>query len=125
MEMPAQYRVLVVEDNRDAGQAMKRLLGELGHQAEVAATGGQALEVARRFQPQIVLVDLVLPDIDGCDLVDDLKQALQGAAVRYVAVTGHDGLETRIKVARCGCETLLTKPVKSDALEALLNARAP
>ncbi len=62
-------RVLVVDDNRDGADALGILLDELGNEVRVAYGGRQALEAVATFPPDLILVDLIMPDIDGCELV--------------------------------------------------------
>ncbi len=67
-------RVLVVDDNRDGADALGLLLEELGNQVHVTYGGTQALDVATAFRPDLMLVDLVMPDMDGCGLVTRIRQ---------------------------------------------------
>ena len=67
-------RVLIVDDNRDGADALGLLVEALGNQVHVTYGGIQALDVATAFQPDLMLIDLVMPDIDGCDLAAQLRR---------------------------------------------------
>ena len=116
------YRVLVVDDNRRAALMLKLLLVQLGHDVEIVSNGRNALLIARRFRPQIVFVDMVLPDIDGCDLVSDLKMALGDATTRYFAITAFGDDHSRTRSAVAGCDDYLVKPVEPRFVANLFSA---
>lgn len=83
-------RVLVVDDNADSAEMLALLLTRHGHRAEVADDGPSALEVFERFHPDVALVDIGLPSIDGHDLARELERRARGNLL-LVAVTGHPG----------------------------------
>ncbi len=112
-------RVLVVEDHPDTGESCALLLQLLGHEARLAATCADALRAAEGFAPDLVLVDIGLPDGDGYDLADRLRAALPRRP-RVVAVTGYDHLEGRSR--RAGLDGHLVKPFTPEALAAVLAA---
>jgi signal transduction histidine kinase/DNA-binding response OmpR family regulator len=112
-------RVLVVDDNRDAAVALSRLLEMLGHTAAVALDGASALETSRRFHPEIILLDLRLPDIDGFAMLDRFRN--DGAAQsRIIAYTGSSDLDAQERVRQAGFDGYLVKPVALEKLEPLL-----
>src|SRR6202042_2040576 len=81
-------RVLIVDDNRDGADALGLLVEELGNQTHVTYGGTQALDVATAFRPDLMLVDLVMPGMDGCALVMSLRQIPAFADTKIVAITG-------------------------------------
>src|SRR3984893_4666385 len=81
-------RVLVVDDNRDGADALGLLVEELGNQVHVTYGGAKALEVATTFRPDLMLVDLAMPDMDGCGLVMRFRQIHAFAQTKIVAITG-------------------------------------
>jgi len=83
-------RVLVVDDNADSAEMLALLLTRHGHRAEVADDGPSALEVFERFHPDVALVDIGLPSIDGHDLARELERRARGNLL-LVAVTGQPG----------------------------------
>jgi DNA-binding response OmpR family regulator len=112
-------KVLVVDDNRDAADALVILLRCLGHDARAAYTGGKALELAEDFSPGIVLLDLRLPDISGFDVAQRLRQGLSSDTL-LVALSGMDGAETTARVRDAGFDCHYVKPLDPARLEALL-----
>jgi CheY-like chemotaxis protein len=81
-------RVLIVDDNRDGADALGLLVEALGNQVHVTYSGVQALDVATAFRPDLIFVDLVMPDMDGCDLVTRLRQLPDFSHTQIVAITG-------------------------------------
>jgi signal transduction histidine kinase len=117
-------RVLVVDDNRDAAATLARLLRLMGHQVETAHHGHLALEVAPRFGPDVVLLDIGLPGLDGFAVCRRLRQHPATARARIIAVTGYTQEEDRRRSREAGFDAHLVKPVDLDALEGLLGPRA-
>jgi signal transduction histidine kinase len=116
----APRRILVVEDNPDLARSFSMLLASCGHEVELAHTGASAIERGRLFQPEIVFMDLGLPDIGGCDVARAfrLDDAMRGAFL--VAVTGWGALNDREATSRAGFDMHLTKPVGIDAIRQVL-----
>jgi signal transduction histidine kinase len=116
----APRRVLVVEDNPDLARSFSMLLASCGHQVELAHTGASAIERGRLFKPEIVFMDLGLPDIAGCEVARAfrLDDAMRGAFL--VAVTGWGALNDREATSRAGFDMHLTKPVGIDAIRQVL-----
>src|ERR1700730_3042278 len=81
-------RVLIVDDNRDGADALGLLVEELGNQVHVTYGGTKALEVATTFRPDLMLVDLLMPGMDGCGLVMRFRQTPVFAQTKIVAITG-------------------------------------
>jgi CheY-like chemotaxis protein len=81
-------RVLIVDDSQDAADALGEVLRLMGHHAEVAYSAGQALVRMEQFSPDLFLLDLALPDMDGYELVRRLRR-LSSKEARFVAVTGY------------------------------------
>lgn len=115
-------RILLVDDNRDATAMLVVLLGDMGHKVECAVSARAALEAARRMLPEIVFVDLVLPDMDGCELARQLKREPGLGGVRIFAMTGHGDEESRRRSLEAGCDAHLLKPVDPKFLESLLGS---
>jgi len=113
-------RVLVVDDNRDGADALGLLLEELGNQVHVTYGGTKALEVAIAFRPDLMLVDLVMPDMDGCSLVIRLRQIPAFAHTRIVAITGKKDEEHKSSAMKAGVDTILFKPVALTEIKAVL-----
>jgi len=113
-------RILLVEDNPDARQAMRELLELWGHQVEVAPDGLRGVELALRKPPELALVDIGLPGLDGYHVAAELRSRV-GNAIRLVAITGYGGPEGQDRALRAGFDLHLVKPVKPDDLDRLLS----
>jgi PAS domain S-box-containing protein len=112
-------RVLVVDDNRDSADSTTAILRLLGHQVECAHSGSDALEVMRHFRPEVVLVDLAMPGMNGFETLRQMRQT--GARnVFAVAMTGFGSGEDKLRSDAAGFDAHLTKPVDLNALVALL-----
>jgi CheY-like chemotaxis protein/uncharacterized protein YbcI len=113
-------RVLVVDDNRDGADALGLLVEELGNRVHVTYRGAQALEVATAFRPELMLVDLVMPEMDGCDLVMRLRKIPAFAQTRIVAITGLKDKEHKSLALQSGFDTVLVKPAALSEIKAVL-----
>jgi DNA-binding response OmpR family regulator len=113
---------LVVDDEIDTAQSLAWLLRDMGHTVEFAMNGRGALKVAGRFTPEIVLLDMVLPDMDGVDLSRLLRIQAQPNPIRIIAVTGRRSDSIRRSAIEAGCEHFLLKPLDPKLIESLLRA---
>ncbi len=109
-------RVLVIEDNADARDALKFLLEDDGHEVRTAADGPSAIEEARSFQPQIVLLDIGLPGMDGYEVARALRAVAGCERALIVAVSGYGQAEDRARSRVAGFDQHLLKPVAPDRL---------
>jgi signal transduction histidine kinase len=114
--------ILVVDDNEDAARALGEGLELLGHTVKVVFSAPAALALAPSFQPQIGLLDIGLPGMDGYELAMRLREQPGAADLRLFAVTGYGQEEDRRQAREAGFEQHLTKPVELSRLEALLQA---
>jgi CheY-like chemotaxis protein len=108
---------LIVDDNDDLADTLKDALEDLGYRVAVAHDGPAALETARLFQPNIALVDIGLPVMDGYELAGRLRQLADGHGMHLVAVTGYGQDSDRRRTAAAGFERHLVKPVDLAKLE--------
>ena len=113
-------RILLVEDNSDARQAMRDLLELWGHQVVVAPDGLQGVALALTQSPELALVDIGLPGMDGYRVAEELRSRV-GNRIRLVAITGYGGPEGQDRALRAGFDLHLVKPVKPDELDRLLS----
>lgn len=118
-------RVLVVDDNRDGADALGMLLEELHNEVHVTYGGVQALDVATAFRPDLMLVDLMMPGMDGCTLVTRLRQIPAFAHMKIVAITGQKGDDYHALATKAGCDLVLYKPVTLAAVRLVLANIAP
>lgn len=119
-------RVLVVDDNADSALTFAEVIRRLGHEAEVAYEGPQAIAAARAFQPTLALVDIGLPEMDGYELARKLREVANRHPLRLVAVTGYGEEADRVKSREAGFDAHAVKPVDLKTLRDLLDgAGAP
>jgi CheY-like chemotaxis protein len=112
-------RVLVVEDSVDSAETMGELLSRWGHEVRLAHDGATAIHVAREFRPQVILLDIGLPDIDGYAVAQRLRGEDLGGEI-LVALTGYGESKDRARSQQAGFDRHLTKPVSPDDLLDLL-----
>jgi PAS domain S-box-containing protein len=117
-------RVLVVDDNRDAADSCATLLELGGHRVQTAYRGEHALELAESFRPNVILLDIGLPDINGYDVAHRIRSSDWGTSLALVAVTGWGQEADRRRAFEVGFDHHLTKPVAPDAIESLLGRLA-
>ncbi|HEY9668085.1 MAG TPA: response regulator [Coleofasciculaceae cyanobacterium] len=115
-----QSLVLVVDDNEDNLLLLAFLLEQLGCTIVVAADGRTALDLAKRYQPTLILLDMMLPDIDGIEVLSHLRQNPLTAMTPVIAVTAMARSEDRERILAAGCNEYITKPYMIDELEILL-----
>ncbi len=114
-------RILVVDDNDDASQMLEVALEKLGYVVEVARDGPTALQKASRLQPDIALLDIGLPVMDGYELAERLRrEAPEGSHLRLVAVTGYGQDADRARAAEAGFELHMVKPIDLARLERVI-----
>jgi two-component system, sensor histidine kinase len=107
----AEKSVLIVEDNTDASDMLRIMLELAGHRVRTASSGADAIEETRAHPPDVALVDIGLPDIDGCEVGRTVRTQPRGADVYLVALTGHDAPVDRERVQQAGFDLYLVKPV--------------
>src|SRR6185369_6946391 len=104
-------RVLLVEDNLDTVRSMALLLRDMGHEVEYSINAYVAIEIARRFRPEIVFLDLGLPGMDGFELCRRLKRDPDLAASTVIAITGYAQEDYRTRSREAGCAEHFVKPI--------------
>lgn len=114
-------RVLVVDDYEDTLEATVTLLDLLGHVTAHASTGAQALSEAHEFRPDIVLLDISLPDASGYDVARVLRQ-VYGDSVYLAAVTGWARPEDRVQAMAAGFDRHVAKPASMVMIRSILIA---
>jgi len=114
---PIQKRILVVDDNVDAAESIADFLRELGFEVEMAHDGPSALTIAQAFKPNICLVDIGLPVMDGYEVAQRLRSSnALPANARIIALTGYGQDSDRRRSLEAGFDTHLVKPVSLDVL---------
>jgi signal transduction histidine kinase len=112
--------VLVVDDNQDAATMLGEIVKALGGRVRLAHDGASALDIAASLKPDLVLLDIGLPDIDGYEVARRLRRAPETAAARLVAITGYGQRSDRLMSLAAGFDEHVVKPVDLGALAAIL-----
>ncbi|HZH06601.1 MAG TPA: ATP-binding protein, partial [Lautropia sp.] len=116
-------RVLVVDDNEDAAESLAELLALKGHETRAVTQSKAALQLATEFEPEVVLLDIGLPEIDGFELARLLRQMPHTRNSLLVAVTGYGQPEDRKATSAAGFDHHLVKPVSLRQIEELLRQK--
>ncbi|MGH8635701.1 MAG: response regulator [Burkholderiales bacterium] len=118
-------RILIVDDNRDAAISLSMLLELSGNKTETAYDGLAAIDAAARFEPDVVLLDIGLPGLNGYEVARRMRNEPWGKHVKLVAVTGWGHPEDRSRAIAAGFDAHLLKPVDHAALVKLLAGAGP
>jgi CheY-like chemotaxis protein len=113
-------RILIVEDNDDARESLRLLLESLGHRVLEAGDGQRGLALALHHQPEIVLIDLGLPELDGYEVARALRSSPVCKTAALIAVTGYGQADDRRRSKDAGFDAHLVKPVSQGVLASLL-----
>ncbi len=113
--------ILVIDDDKSILRTFTRILQKSGYQIDVAETGKEALDKAKKKNYDLALIDIRLPDMDGTDLLVKLKQDMNYAI--KIMITGFPSLETGVKALDEGADAYLVKPVKPEELIALIEEK--
>jgi two-component system, sensor histidine kinase len=111
-------RVLVVDDCPDSAEMIATFLEMKGHETHVANDGRTAIEEAIRLVPDVAILDIGLPDVDGCEVARTLRR--ERPQMLLIALTGYGGDRDRVDIANAGFDAHLLKPVELGALATLL-----
>ena len=114
-------KIMVVDDNFDSAQAMALLIGLEGHEVQTAYNGKDALLLAQAFRPEVMLVDLCMPGVDGYQVAQRLKDYPWGRQITLIALTGWGQPEDRQRAQSLGFSHYLVKPASPDEVFALIN----
>jgi CheY-like chemotaxis protein len=120
----ARRRILVVEDNLDSAEAMLLLLKGVGHEVTVVSDGREAVDVAKRLRPEVILLDIGLPGMDGYELARMLRNMPETRSARLIAVSGYGQQKDRARSREAGFDMHLVKPVDPSKLTEAINAVA-
>jgi CheY-like chemotaxis protein len=118
-------RILFVDDNRDTATSMAILLQMYGHEVRTAFDGLEALQVAATFRPDVVLLDIGLPKMNGYEAAHRIREQPWGKHMALIALTGWGQEEDKRRALEAGFDHHLTKPVQAVALEKLLALMTP
>jgi CheY-like chemotaxis protein len=119
MEIPRK-RILVVDDLQDSALSLTLVLRRLGHTAEFVTDPWQAIEAVRRLRPELVFLDIGMPEINGYALARMLRQEFGFDGVKIVALTAWDRDEDRAESRRAGFDAHIAKPADPEIIESIL-----
>jgi signal transduction histidine kinase len=113
-------KVLIVDDNRDGAESLAMLLSVDGHEVRFACDAEQGLALAESFNPEVALLDIGLPKLNGYELAKRLRKSRSAATLKLVAITGWGQADDKRRAAAAGFDHHLTKPVDFDTMRAIL-----
>ena len=114
------FRILVVDDNHDSALSLAMVLTMMGHETRTAHDGQTALVTAEDFHPDVVLLDIGLPKMNGYEVAQRIRAKAWGIDMFLIAVTGWGQAEDRARSAEVGLDMHMVKPVEPAALQAVL-----
>ena len=114
------FKILVVDDNHDSALSMAMMLSIMGHDTRTAHDGESAVATAESFLPDVVLLDIGLPKLNGYEVAQRIREKAWGASMYLIAVTGWGQDEDRQRSSEVGLNQHMVKPVEPAALEKLL-----
>jgi CheY-like chemotaxis protein len=117
---PRRFRILVVDDNHDSALSLAMILSIMGHETRTAHDGEMAVATAESFLPDVVLLDIGLPKLNGYEVAQRIREQPWGASMYLIAVTGWGQEEDRQRSSEVGLNVHMVKPVEASALEKLL-----
>src|SRR3954470_18088174 len=109
-------KILLVEDNEMNRDMLSRRLERKGYQVLIAVDGGEGVEMAHSQSPDLILMDMSLPVLDGWEATRRLKAAAETAAIPVIALTAHAMASDREKAMEAGCDDYDTKPIELERL---------
>lgn len=114
------FKILVVDDNHDSALSLAMMLSIMGHDTRTAHDGESAVETAETFLPEVILLDIGLPKLNGYEVAQRIRTQPWGASMYLIAVTGWGQDEDRQRSSEVGLNMHMVKPVEPSALEKLL-----
>ncbi len=117
----AQQRVLIVEDNVDNYELVRFLLARAGYEVLAASNGMEGVETARRELPDLILMDLSMPELDGWDAARKLKADERTRKIPVLALTAHTLPGDRKRAIEAGCDGYISKPINVASFEKLVS----
>ncbi|SAK94065.1 histidine kinase [Caballeronia catudaia] len=118
-------RILIADDDDDALAGLANLLNGMGHEVALAANGAQAVEVAGKFDPEVVILDLGMPLVDGLAAARELRRLPNGHGLMLVALTGWGQPQHREMTQAAGFDVHFVKPISADQLHFILSMMQP
>jgi CheY-like chemotaxis protein len=110
----------VVDDNIDNLRSLTMLFDVMGHHVDYAINAIVAIDIAARFKPDVIILDLLLPDGHGAQVARQIRMNPELAGTRIVGMTGSKDEKDRLRAIEAGCDEVLLKPVSPDTFERLI-----
>jgi CheY-like chemotaxis protein len=114
-------RILVVDDNVDSADMLAEVLREIGHEVAIANDPAAALAIVEQFTPEVAILDIGLPIMDGYELAERIRDVSGSSACRLIALTGYGQQYDRGRSVRTGFTNHLIKPVDLDVLAQIID----
>jgi CheY-like chemotaxis protein len=118
---PQRFKILVVDDNHDSALSLAMMLSIMGHETRTAHDGESAVSSAEAFLPDVVLLDIGLPKLNGYEVAQRIRGNAWGKSMFLIAVTGWGQDEDRQRSSEVGLNLHMVKPVEPSVLEKLLS----
>jgi len=118
----ARLRILVADDNADGADSLAMLLQAQGHVVLTAQDGRRAVEVAEAFAPDVILMDVAMPNLDGLEATREIRRRPWGQGIRIIALTAWGQETERRRTREAGMDAHLVKPIDPNVLAAVLRA---
>ena len=112
-------KVMVVDDEESIVWSFKKLIEGMGHTFSSAATAEKGIEIARKEQPDLVVMDVKLPGMDGLTAIEELQRI--SARAKFIVITAHGTLDTAVRAVKLGAVEYLPKPVDLDQARTLID----
>ena len=116
----SQYRILVADDNKDSAASLAMLLQIMGHEVRTADDGLQAVEAAEAFRPDVIVLDIGMPNLNGYEACHRIREQSWGRKAVLIAQTGWGNPEDKRRSLEAGFDHHIVKPVDPTVLEKLL-----
>jgi CheY-like chemotaxis protein len=113
-------RILLVDDSTDIRECYRAFLEQMGHEVAEAISGKNAVARALQFKPQMIFMDLSLPDIDGIQATSALRAISTFTHLPIIAMTAHTGMQWQEKATAAGCDAYLEKPLSRSTLAGVI-----
>jgi CheY-like chemotaxis protein len=114
--------VVVIEDSADIRETLQMLMDFWGHECAMASDGPAGVELVLRTRPEVALIDIGLPGMNGYDVARSIRRSLSNAETRLIAVTGYGQPADRDLALAAGFDAHLLKPIEPDVLQGMLSA---
>ena len=123
--VPNPRRLLIVEDHPDVAESLALILRRDAHEVRIAHDGPAALQALSQFKPDVVLLDVGLPGMDGYEVARRMREEALESKLTIIALSGYGQTEAHRQSMQAGCDAHLVKPVHPDALRSMLGAKTP